>query len=268
MSTAIPGTPVVCPLGPIFEHSHSCVHAAALDARGVGDEGTAGSPTSATCRDKMDEAGLAAAVVAASGTNAQAPPFAGRTGLRAWSADVAIWLRLTFVSSNKQAATLTAPMTGVAKRLGLRLPPDVMLRDTGVDSLMSLLRSCFGAPGGTTSKVAFDGLRSCTRGNSTMGEYLFSFEEAVALCEEADCTLSDAMQANVALDQANLSSVKQSMALSTTSAGTAYNKRRADEPTAPSQLLLDMTCLAKNSLLVHGAATPHQPICVSQPRLP
>ncbi|OSX81393.1 hypothetical protein BU14_0022s0113 [Porphyra umbilicalis] len=168
----------------------------------------------------MDEAGLAAAVAAASSTHAKAPPFAGPTGFRAWGAEVAIWLRLTSVPPNKQAATLTAAMTGVAKRLALRLPPDVMFGDTGVDSLMSLLRSRFGDAGGTTSKVAFDGLRSCTRGNSTMQEYLVSLDEAVALCEEADCTLSDAMQTHVVVDQANLSSAEQSMALSTASTGT------------------------------------------------
>jgi len=124
------------------------------------------------------------------------------------------------VSSNKQAATLTAAVMGVAKLLALRLPPDVMFGDTGVDSLMSLLRSRFGDAGGTTSNVAIDGLRSCTRGNSTMEEHLVSFDEAVALCEEADCTLSDAMQTHVVVDQANLASAEQSMALSTASTGT------------------------------------------------
>jgi len=220
VSTAVGGTPAVAPFGSTIDHSHSRVAAAALDARGVGDRGTAGSSRSDTCRDKMDEAGLAAAVAAASSTHAKAPPFAGPTGFRAWGAEVAIWLRLTSVPPNKQAATLTAAMTGVAKRLALRLPPDVMFGDTGVDSLMSLLRSRFGDAGGTTSKVAFDGLRSCTRGNSTMQEYLVSLDEAVALCEEADCTLSDAMQTHVVVDQANLSSAEQSMALSTASTGT------------------------------------------------
>lgn len=45
-------------------------------------------------------------------------------------------------------------------------------------------------------------------------------------------------------------------------------KLRADSPGANIQLLLDMACMAKNSLLVHGAATPYQLMCGSQPRLP
>jgi len=45
-------------------------------------------------------------------------------------------------------------------------------------------------------------------------------------------------------------------------------KLPADEPTAPSYLLLDMACLAKKSLLVPGAATPREPLCESQPRVP
>jgi len=47
-----------------------------------------------------------------------------------------------------------------------------------------------------------------------------------------------------------------------------YTELRAVKPTAFSQLLLDMACLAKNSLSVHGASMPHQLICGSQPRLP
>jgi len=61
-------------------------------------------------------------------------------------------------------------MTGVAKRLALRLPSDEMFSDTGVESLLALLRGRFGNAGGTSSKVAFDGLRSCTRGSTTMEE--------------------------------------------------------------------------------------------------
>lgn len=45
-------------------------------------------------------------------------------------------------------------------------------------------------------------------------------------------------------------------------------KVRADEPTADLQLLLDLACLAKHSLLVHGSASPHQLMCGTQPRLP
>lgn len=40
-----------------------------------------------------------------------------------------------------------------------------------------------------------------------------------------------------------------------------YNKILAKEPAASTQLLLFMACLAKNSLLVHGSATPHQLMC-------
>lgn len=47
-----------------------------------------------------------------------------------------------------------------------------------------------------------------------------------------------------------------------------FNKLSTAEPDASTQLLLDMACLAKNSLLVHGAATPHQLMCGSLPRLP
>jgi len=47
-----------------------------------------------------------------------------------------------------------------------------------------------------------------------------------------------------------------------------YNKLRDEEPTAPSQLLMDMTILAKSSFSVHGAATTHHLLCGSQPRLP
>lgn len=90
VSTAVRGSPAVAPLGSIFDHSHSCVAAAALDARGVGDRGTAGSSKSDTWRNKMDEAGLAAAVAAASSTYAKAPPFAGPTCFRAWGAEDAI----------------------------------------------------------------------------------------------------------------------------------------------------------------------------------
>jgi len=49
---------------------------------------------------------------------------------------------------------------------------------------------------------------------------------------------------------------------------TAYGKLLVDEPDAPPQTLLDKVCLAKNVLLVHGAATPYQLTCGSQPRLP
>jgi len=49
---------------------------------------------------------------------------------------------------------------------------------------------------------------------------------------------------------------------------TAYGKLLVDEPDALTQTLLDMVCLAKNSLLVYGAATPYQLMCGSQPRLP
>ncbi|OSX80833.1 hypothetical protein BU14_0031s0005 [Porphyra umbilicalis] len=168
----------------------------------------------------MDEAALAAAVAAVSSTTAKAPPFAGPTGFRSWCADVAIWMRLTSVPPSRQAASLTAAMTGVAKRLALRLPSDEMFSDTGVESLLALLRGRFGNAGGTSSKVAFDGLRSCTRGSTTMEEYLVAFDEAIALCEEAGCSLSDAMQVHVVVDQANLSSPEQTMALSTASTGT------------------------------------------------
>jgi len=95
-----------------------------------------------------------------------------------------------------------------------------MFSDTGVESLLALLRGRFGNAGGTSSKVAFDGLRSCTRGSTTMEEYLVAFDEAIALCEEAGCSLSDAMQVHVVVDQANLSSPEQTMALSTASTGT------------------------------------------------
>jgi len=49
---------------------------------------------------------------------------------------------------------------------------------------------------------------------------------------------------------------------------TAYGELLADEPGTSPQTLLDMVCLAKNSLLVHGAATPYQLMCGTQPRLP
>lgn len=48
---------------------------------------------------------------------------------------------------------------------------------------------------------------------------------------------------------------------------TTFMKLATAEPGAAPQLLLDMACLAKNSLLVHGTATPHQLMCGSQPRL-
>lgn len=47
-----------------------------------------------------------------------------------------------------------------------------------------------------------------------------------------------------------------------------FMKLAAAEPGAATQLLLDMACLAKNSLLVHGSATPYQLMCGSRPRLP
>jgi len=49
---------------------------------------------------------------------------------------------------------------------------------------------------------------------------------------------------------------------------TTYGKHLAEERRAPTQTLLDMVCLAKNSLLVHGADTSYQLMCGSQPRLP
>lgn len=37
-----------------------------------------------------------------------------------------------------------------------------------------------------------------------------------------------------------------------------FAKVQTEEPTADMQLLLASACLAKNSLLVHATATPHQ----------
>lgn len=44
-------------------------------------------------------------------------------------------------------------------------------------------------------------------------------------------------------------------------------KIREDAPDARAERLLDLACLAKNILLVHGSATPHQLKCGSQPLL-
>jgi len=120
----------------------------------------------------MDEAALAAAVAAVPSKTATAPPFAGPSVSRSWCADVVIWMRLTSVPPGRQAASLKAAMTGVAMRLALRLPSDAMFSDTGVASLLALLRSRFFSAGGTSRKVPFDGLRSCTCGFTTMEEHL------------------------------------------------------------------------------------------------
>jgi len=145
----------------------------------------------------MDEAALAAAVAAVPSRTAKAPPFPGPSVFRSSCADVVIWMRLTSVPPGRQAASLKAAMTGVAKRLALRLPSDAMFSDTGVESLLALLRSRFCNAGGTSRKVPFDGLRSCTCGFTTMED------RAIALCEEPGCSLSDAMQVHVVVEQAN-----------------------------------------------------------------
>jgi len=98
-------------------------------------------------------------------------------------------MRLTSVLPGRQAASLLAAMIGDDYWFALRLPPDEIFSDTDLESLLALLRSRFGIVGATSRKVEFNSLRACTRGAATMEEYLVAFDRAIALCEEAGCSL-------------------------------------------------------------------------------
>lgn len=161
-----------------------------------------------------------AAAAASAYFNSKPAPDAGPTGFRLWKTEVSVWQRLTTMSPATQAPTMVAALTGVAKRLALTMPEDELFSPDGVAKLVALMEGRFGGATGTTRVAAFNGLRACGRGASSMEEYLVSFDEALVLCVEAGCSVDDLTQANVVLHQAGLTDTEQMLVVAMASKGT------------------------------------------------
>lgn len=176
------------------------------------------SPTfllSAAHTPAMAEAAQAAAAAAVTQFFTKAPTFSGASGFRVYKTELKIWLRMTTVAANKQAPTTLAALTGSAKRLAVTLTVDKFFQDDGAAQLLAVLEERFGERAGASSETAFEALHACVRKDSTMEEYLVSFDEALVRCEEAGLAVLNAMQAHLALHQAGLTDMERSMTVST-----------------------------------------------------